>query len=578
MATNLYNPNTGALLSPGQSVVNAQTGQTVTQGTTYVPYVAPTPAPTYSAPVYSAPAVSAPVTPTIINYNPNTGAQLSPGEVVLNNQTGQYVKQGTVFGTTVSAPVVTPTITPPTTTTTQPTSSYTGVSIVDYLKSIGQASDYTSRATLAAQKGITNYTGTAEQNNQLLNMLKGGGTTGGTTGGGTPPITSTITPEQQTTLDALKAQLSTAQTQLTAAQTAGVQPGQQIPASIMAGTPTTSTDSQAILDALNAAAGGTTGGNSYQQQMMDLINNLTTQNQSYTDYLKNQPTAAQQYQTYREQLGLPSAEAGLTSTNVQIQKTQGLIDQLEKDISSRISGFGGQPITEPQRRRELAVEQKPLAEQLATLGRTAGIQQTGVQSARDQLVQLLSLAGADQATQAAIAKAPLEMTQSLLPTLSQLAQYQSPEQETAQKVALEKLLKESGLGSYATTPSTSGADTITTDKGIYQWNPTTQKYDIYVGAKATTPTTPTGLTPTQQKAVDLYNNFVPQINEFIVKETTLEGQKANWSILRGRWIGQGGSASQFDSVFKEYNPNTKSSSSTTSTSMTDEEIVKFLTE
>ena len=52
-------------------------------------------------------------------------------------------------------------------------SAYTGVSIVDYLKSVGQASDYGSRATLAAQKGIANYTGTAEQNTQLLNMLKG---------------------------------------------------------------------------------------------------------------------------------------------------------------------------------------------------------------------------------------------------------------------------------------------------------------------------------------------------------------------------------------------------------------------
>jgi len=51
--------------------------------------------------------------------------------------------------------------------------TYTGVSIVDYLKSVGQPSDYTSRATLATQKGIANYTGTAEQNTQLLNLLRG---------------------------------------------------------------------------------------------------------------------------------------------------------------------------------------------------------------------------------------------------------------------------------------------------------------------------------------------------------------------------------------------------------------------
>lgn len=57
-------------------------------------------------------------------------------------------------------------------------STYTGSSIVDYLKSVGQASDYGSRATLATKYGISNYTGTAEQNTQLLNLLRGNISTG----------------------------------------------------------------------------------------------------------------------------------------------------------------------------------------------------------------------------------------------------------------------------------------------------------------------------------------------------------------------------------------------------------------
>jgi hypothetical protein len=52
-------------------------------------------------------------------------------------------------------------------------SSYTGSSIVDYLKSIGQPSDFASRTKLATQYGITNYTGTAEQNTRLLSILRG---------------------------------------------------------------------------------------------------------------------------------------------------------------------------------------------------------------------------------------------------------------------------------------------------------------------------------------------------------------------------------------------------------------------
>lgn len=59
---------------------------------------------------------------------------------------------------------------------TQPVSNYTGVSIVDYLKSVGQASDYASRAKLAQQYGIANYVGSGEQNTQLLNLLRGGKT------------------------------------------------------------------------------------------------------------------------------------------------------------------------------------------------------------------------------------------------------------------------------------------------------------------------------------------------------------------------------------------------------------------
>ena len=52
---------------------------------------------------------------------------------------------------------------------------YTGPSISDYLKSIAQPYDYASRATLAASKGIQGYIGSAEQNTQLLNILRGGG-------------------------------------------------------------------------------------------------------------------------------------------------------------------------------------------------------------------------------------------------------------------------------------------------------------------------------------------------------------------------------------------------------------------
>lgn len=51
------------------------------------------------------------------------------------------------------------------------TPKYTGTSIVDYLKSVGKPSDYSTRSNLAAQYGIKNYTGTAQQNTQLLSLM-----------------------------------------------------------------------------------------------------------------------------------------------------------------------------------------------------------------------------------------------------------------------------------------------------------------------------------------------------------------------------------------------------------------------
>ncbi len=48
----------------------------------------------------------------------------------------------------------------------------TNTSIVDYLKSTGKDSSYTNRSKLASQNKINNYTGTASQNIQLLNILK----------------------------------------------------------------------------------------------------------------------------------------------------------------------------------------------------------------------------------------------------------------------------------------------------------------------------------------------------------------------------------------------------------------------
>lgn len=51
-------------------------------------------------------------------------------------------------------------------------SGYTGTSIVDYLKSAGQDSSFGAREKLAKEKGMSGYTGSAEQNTALLGALR----------------------------------------------------------------------------------------------------------------------------------------------------------------------------------------------------------------------------------------------------------------------------------------------------------------------------------------------------------------------------------------------------------------------
>lgn len=75
--------------------------------------------------------------------------------------------------TPTPTPAPTPAVAPTQPAPSQPTSTYNGSSLVDYLGTIKQDTSYTYRAKLAAEKGIQNYTGTADQNTQLLKTLRG---------------------------------------------------------------------------------------------------------------------------------------------------------------------------------------------------------------------------------------------------------------------------------------------------------------------------------------------------------------------------------------------------------------------
>jgi hypothetical protein len=123
-------------------------------------------------------------------YHYGPGGPILPG--TLNTAINQTVlDQSAAHGTPPllarpADPMVGPVIPPQYAQAAQAAPSYQGVSIVDMLNTAGLPSDKASRKAMAESKGIKNYTGSATQNRQLIELM-GGKFTGGAgspTGGG----------------------------------------------------------------------------------------------------------------------------------------------------------------------------------------------------------------------------------------------------------------------------------------------------------------------------------------------------------------------------------------------------------
>ena len=108
-----------------------------------------------------------------------------------NTQLLNLLKRGRLIKSKSGGDDPTPTPTPSTEYYPACSSSY--VSLVEALKSIGVDSSYDNRKRIAAVNGISNYSGTAGQNTQLLNLLKRGRLIKSKSGGDDPTPTPTPT-------------------------------------------------------------------------------------------------------------------------------------------------------------------------------------------------------------------------------------------------------------------------------------------------------------------------------------------------------------------------------------------------
>ena len=296
--TNLYNPNTGALLKPGESVVNQQTGQTVTQGTPYVPYVAPT---------ASTPATVAPTASQTPNYS------------AISQQLSGIQQQANTIATQIPA---TQSAQPTQQSIYAPAASYTGTSIVDFLTQAGQASDYASRAALATKYGITGYTGTAAQNTQLLGILKSMGA-GNTNSVGVPNNISTIN------------NVGTA-----------VTPSTPISATSLSSTGNFNTDLNSILRA------GSSATSSIDSQIAGLINLWNTSSSQQTQMNQEQSQLAKlsaslgdnSLQSALDQSGYTAANAQFKEASLNVANLQGQIASFDAETQKGLSNTENQAI------------------------------------------------------------------------------------------------------------------------------------------------------------------------------------------------------------------------------------------
>lgn len=128
-------------------------------------------------------------------------------------------------------------------------------SIVDYLNSKGQDSSFNARKQLATQHGITNYTGTVQQNTQLLKILQGNSST------------STASQSSNTSNNTTSNQTNTTTAQKSNVKLNGVD--------------------QSVLDRMNSQFQTSTAYQEAMTQVQSLLDKINTGKTSYSDQIKD---------------------------------------------------------------------------------------------------------------------------------------------------------------------------------------------------------------------------------------------------------------------------------------------------
>lgn len=202
-------------------------------------------------------------------------------------------------------------------------SGYTGTSIVDFLKLAGKPSDFASRTALAGQMGISNYTGTAAQNTQLLDLLKGHNVSVGQNG--VPSNVATV--------------LGTG--------TGGTTAGSTSPIDLSS----LSSGGLDLSSILGAGVGKGSGINSDIAGLLSLYGASTTQQKAYEDTAASLTTAMKSLdnesadlQTALAAAGVPEAQKHLQDLSLQAAQLQGTLQSFDAETTAQTESISQQDI------------------------------------------------------------------------------------------------------------------------------------------------------------------------------------------------------------------------------------------
>jgi len=274
--------------------------------------------------------------------------------------------------------------------------SYSGNSIVDYLKSINGDSSYAARAKKAAELGISGYTGTAAQNTQMLNTLRSSSTptaTTSTAASTTPAVTTpTVTTPVSTapTASTANTAIDTAVNAANAAANSNTTAQAKNIADSLTSTSSTSTTKSAAETALDNVSPTKQNINALVESLIGSISTPTTWNSNTdTDYqtavgeLVNQANTAYD-NTNADYLGNQSGNFNSAALQIASSAKNDLLDDipaLQQEYEDRYNTQQQQQVSntssilntllgieDTDYTRETAAEEKKVSDYLNTIG------------------------------------------------------------------------------------------------------------------------------------------------------------------------------------------------------------------